>query len=35
MKFIIITKRKWNINSYKKSNKSILLLNKIDILKIN
>ena len=34
MKFIIITKRKWNLNNFKKLNKNILILDKINLSKI-
>ncbi len=34
MKFIIITKKKWNLDNYQKLNKNILLLNKINLQKI-
>ena len=34
MKFIIITKKKWDSNNFKKLGKNILLLNNINLLKI-
>lgn len=35
MKFIIITKKKWDSNNFKKLNKNILISNKINYRKIN
>ena len=34
MKFIIITKKKWNLNNFKNLGKNIFILNKINISKI-
>jgi methionyl-tRNA formyltransferase len=34
MKFIIITKKKWNLNNFKKLNKNIFVLDKVNLIKI-
>ena len=34
MKFIIITKKKWDSNNFKKLNKNILVLDKVNLIKI-
>ena len=34
MKFIIITKKKWDLNNFKKLKKNIFVLNKINLKEI-
>ena len=34
MKFIIVTKKKWNLNNFNKLNKNIFVLDKVNLIKI-